>query len=138
MGNVGPYKPEYAGMTCKWTSCQLRQLFVKTFRQIGTCLTNVLFDKMIVVYQPFCGRRDGLSVCNSRANLAIGLQQSFVGHIYMGTIGLRGSYQAMKTGYVDEGWAREHHRNWYEDIREGKIPAQRGAPPPGRLEQPAA
>ena len=33
------------------------------------------------------------------------------------------------TGYVDEAWAREHHRLWYEDIRAGKIPAQRSAPP---------
>ena len=60
-----------------------------------------------------------------------------LGHTYMGTIGLRGSYQAMKTGYVDEGWAREHHGHWYEDIRDGKIPVQRSAPP-GRVEQPAA
>ena len=61
----------------------------------------------------------------------------FLGHIYIGTIGMKGSYRAMKTGYVDEAWAREHHRLWYEDIRDGKIPVQRSAPP-GRLEQPAA
>jgi len=61
----------------------------------------------------------------------------FLGHIYIGTIGMRGSFRAMQTGYVDEGWAREHHRYWYEDIRDGKIPVQRSAPP-GRLEQPAA
>ena len=61
----------------------------------------------------------------------------FLGHIYLGTIGMRGAYRAMKTGYVDEGWAAEHHRYWYEDVREGKIPTQRSAPPP-RTEQPAA
>ncbi len=61
----------------------------------------------------------------------------FIGHIYIGTIGMKGSYRAMKTGYVDEAWAREHHRLWYEDIRDGKIPVQRSAPS-GRLEQPAA
>jgi formate dehydrogenase subunit gamma len=61
----------------------------------------------------------------------------FLGHIYIGTIGMKGAYRAMKTGYVDEGWAREHHRLWYEDIRDGKIPAERSAPA-GRLEQPAA
>ena len=33
----------------------------------------------------------------------------FLGHIYIGTIGMKGAYRAMKTGYVDEGWAREHH-----------------------------
>ena len=53
------------------------------------------------------------------------IMRVFLGHIYMGTIGMRGAYQAMKTGYVDEGWAREHHRLWYDDIVAGKIPAQR-------------
>ena len=62
----------------------------------------------------------------------------FLGHIYLGTIGMRGSYQAMKTGYVDEGWAREHHALWYDDIQAGKIPAHRSAPPPPRVEQPAS
>ena len=51
----------------------------------------------------------------------------FIGHVYMGTIGVSGSYQAMKTGYVDEGWAEEHHPLWYDDIAAGKIPAQRSA-----------
>jgi formate dehydrogenase subunit gamma len=49
----------------------------------------------------------------------------FMGHIYMGTLGMRGAYKAMKTGYVDETWAREHHELWYDDIKAGKIPAQR-------------
>lgn len=48
-----------------------------------------------------------------------------LGHIYLGTIGMKGAYKAMKTGYVDETWAREHHDIWYDDIKSGKIPAQR-------------
>jgi len=52
----------------------------------------------------------------------------FVGHAYMGTIGVAGSYQAMRTGYVDEGWAEEHHPLWHEDIVAGKVPAQRSTP----------
>ena len=53
----------------------------------------------------------------------------FMGHIYMGTIGMRGAYSAMRTGYVDETWAKEHHELWYNDIQAGKIPAQRSATP---------
>ncbi len=53
----------------------------------------------------------------------------FLGHIYMGTIGMRGAYRAMRNGYVDEAWAEEHHALWYEDIKRGKIPAQRSRPP---------
>ncbi|CAM3823803.1 formate dehydrogenase subunit gamma [Bordetella tumulicola] len=48
-----------------------------------------------------------------------------LGHIYLGTIGMKGAYKAMKTGYVDETWAREHHDVWYDDIKSGKVPAQR-------------
>ncbi len=53
----------------------------------------------------------------------------FIGHIYIGTIGMRGAYKAMRTGYVDEAWAREHHQYWYDDVRAGKIPAQRSQLP---------
>ncbi len=52
----------------------------------------------------------------------------FVGHIYMGTLGVRGAYQAMRTGYVDETWAKEHHQFWADDIRAGKIPSHRSTP----------
>jgi len=41
-------------------------------------------------------------------------------HIYLGTVGQRGAYQAMRTGLVDEAWAREHHGHWYEDVRTGR------------------
>jgi formate dehydrogenase subunit gamma len=43
-------------------------------------------------------------------------------HIYLGTIGQRGAYQAMRTGYVDEAWAKEHHSIWYEDVKAGRAP----------------
>jgi formate dehydrogenase subunit gamma len=52
----------------------------------------------------------------------------FMGHIYLGTIGTEGAYQGMKTGYVDETWARQHHELWYDDVRAGRIPAQRSEP----------
>ena len=53
----------------------------------------------------------------------------FIGHIYIGTLGMEGAYSAMKTGYVDETWAREHHELWYDDVKAGKIPAQRTPTP---------
>lgn len=49
----------------------------------------------------------------------------FMGHIYIGTIGMEGAYDGMKTGYVDETWAREHHELWYDDVKAGRIPVQR-------------
>jgi len=37
-----------------------------------------------------------------------------LGHIYMGTLGVAGALDAMKTGQVDETWAKEHHEVWYD------------------------
>jgi formate dehydrogenase subunit gamma len=54
----------------------------------------------------------------------------FMGHIYLGTLGTEGAYQGIKTGYVDETWAREHHELWYDDVKSGKIPAHRSASGP--------
>ena len=60
----------------------------------------------------------------------------FMGHIYIGTLGMEGAYQGMKEGYVDETWAKEHHEDWYNDVKAGKIPAQRSpqAAPPQALQ----
>ncbi len=57
----------------------------------------------------------------------------FMGHIYLGTVGTRGAYDGMRTGYVDEAWAEEHHSLWLKDIQAGKIPAQRSALPGASL-----
>jgi formate dehydrogenase subunit gamma len=47
--------------------------------------------------------------------IALGL-----GHAYMGTLMVGGAWRAMKDGYVDETWAKEHHALWYEDVKAGK------------------
>lgn len=43
-------------------------------------------------------------------------------HIYIGTVGMQGAYSAMRTGYVDDAWAKEHHDLWYQDVVDGKVP----------------
>ena len=54
------------------------------------------------------------------------------GHIYLGTIGLDGAYQAMRTGSVDETWAKEHHQYWYEEMKaKGQEIPRGGAVPAG-------
>jgi formate dehydrogenase subunit gamma len=49
----------------------------------------------------------------------------FLGHMYLGSVGMKGAYQGMVTGRVDEAWAKEHHSLWHDDIKAGKIPAER-------------
>ena len=40
---------------------------------------------------------------------------AMLGHIYIGTIGMEGAFEAMGEGTVDVNWAKEHHRLWLED-----------------------
>jgi len=54
-----------------------------------------------------------------------------LGHIYLGTLGVEGAYQAMRTGYVDEVWAKEHHEIWYNEVKSGGAAAASGAIPAG-------
>jgi formate dehydrogenase subunit gamma len=35
-----------------------------------------------------------------------------LGHIYIGTLGMEGAFEAMGTGEVDLNWAKEHHDLW--------------------------
>jgi formate dehydrogenase subunit gamma len=77
----------------------------------------------------FSGLRGDMQIANMVHGTATVLMMAmFMGHIYIGTIGMKGAYDGMRTGYVDEGWAREHHALWYDDIKSGKIPAQRSTP----------
>ncbi|MGY3483047.1 formate dehydrogenase subunit gamma [Bradyrhizobium sp. USDA 4011] len=36
-------------------------------------------------------------------------------HIYIGTIGMQGAFEAMGSGIVDVNWAKEHHSLWLEE-----------------------
>jgi formate dehydrogenase subunit gamma len=40
-----------------------------------------------------------------------------IAHIYIGTLGMEGAWDAMNTGQVDENWAREHHSVWYSELK---------------------
>jgi formate dehydrogenase subunit gamma len=48
-------------------------------------------------------------------------------HIYIGTIGMEGAFEAMGEGTVDVNWAKEHHRLWLEQemARTGPNESQR-------------
>jgi formate dehydrogenase subunit gamma len=39
---------------------------------------------------------------------------AMLGHIYIGTIGMEGAFEAMGSGTVDVNWAKEHHSLWVE------------------------
>jgi formate dehydrogenase subunit gamma len=40
-----------------------------------------------------------------------------LGHMYLGTIGTEGVFEGMVHGDVDEGFAKQHHNIWYEEVK---------------------
>ncbi len=98
------------------------------FLGIVVVSSGFVLDKIVpgLIYE-----RDTMQIAHMIHAVATVLMMAmFIGHIYIGTIGMQGAYEGMKTGYVDETWAREHHEYWYDDIQAGKIPAQRTQPSP--------
>lgn len=56
--------------------------------------------------------------------VAVVLIAIILAHIYVGTIGMEGAWDAMGNGTVDLAWARHHHRAWVEEQRAKPAPAE--------------
>jgi formate dehydrogenase subunit gamma len=59
--------------------------------------------------------------------IAVLFVAAMLGHIYIGTIGMEGAFEAMGEGTVDVNWAKEHHALWLEqeNARTGPNESQR-------------
>jgi formate dehydrogenase subunit gamma len=53
---------------------------------------------------------------------------AMLAHIYIGTVGMEGAFEAMGTGTVDENWAKEHHALWLEEQKKGSAAGARTVP----------
>jgi len=97
--------------------------------------SGLVMDKLIpnLVYE-----RGTMQIANIvHATAAVLIMCVFAVHIYIGTIGMRGAYRAMRDGYVDDAWAREHHAWWYDEIAAGRVPARRSGDAGARDVHPA-
>lgn len=85
---------------------------------------------LIMDFPNFDQGREAMQLANIvHATAAVAFIALSFGHIYIGTIGMEGAYDAMRHGYVDETWAREHHVYWYEQVMRGERgPIGGGAP----------
>jgi formate dehydrogenase subunit gamma len=52
-----------------------------------------------------------------------------IAHIYIGTLGMEGAYEAMGSGTVDLNWAKEHHSAWVAKKPEAGAPPQSATSP---------
>ena len=53
-----------------------------------------------------------------------------IAHIYIGTRGMEGAFDAVGTGRVDENWAREHHNLWVAEMEGEPMPGAGGGAQP--------
>ena len=63
------------------------------------------------------------------AIMAIIMIVAILGHVYIGTMGMEGAFDAMGTGQVDENWAREHHSLWVAEVKGETGSGSSTAPP---------
>ena len=54
------------------------------------------------------------------ALVAAALSAIVIAHIYIGSVGMEGAFDAMGSGEVDENWAKEHHSLWVEEVKSAK------------------
>ena len=50
--------------------------------------------------------------------VSLGLIVVMFAHIYIGTVGMEGAFQAMGSGKVDTAWAEQHHSLWAAEAAE--------------------
>jgi formate dehydrogenase subunit gamma len=84
---------------------------------------------LVLDFPNFGQGRETMQIANViHAIAAVIFMTMSLGHIYLGTIGQEGSYDAMRHGTVDETWAKEHHEYWYQEEM-----AKRGRTPPAGM-----
>ena len=52
------------------------------------------------------------------AIVAFVMMAIILAHIYLGSVGMEGAFDAMGTGRVDLNWAKEHHNLWVEELEQ--------------------
>jgi formate dehydrogenase subunit gamma len=63
---------------------------------------------------------------------------AMIAHIYIGTIGMEGAFEAMGEGTVDLNWAKQHHELWLEKEQARVGPAESARQQPATPATPTA
>lgn len=90
-------------------------LFAKTF-----ALVNVLGFNFPTQLTPI---QEMQYATSWHSIVALVMMIVIIAHIYIGTIGMQGAFDAMGSGEVDANWAKEHHSLWAEqELRKMQMP----------------
>jgi len=101
--------------------------WVSTFGGAGVIVTG--FVLLFPFYGTTVGNMELAEIVHSV--VAVLYVSAMFVHIYMGTIGVEGAFEAMGEGTVDVNWAKERHSLWYEEeMQSGVVPQGRTAQQP--------
>ncbi len=103
-------------------------LFAKTFQALNTLGFAAIWGSPLPVELTPIAEMQLAQVWHTIVALAMIVV--IIAHIYIGTIGMEGAFDAMGSGQVDLNWAKEHHSLWVERLEEkGEAPAGSAATP---------
>jgi len=115
-------------------------LLEKAWFWMGVCVLGIVVcaSGLVLDFPNFDQTRQTMQIAHMFHSVgAILFMVGALGHIYIGTIGMADAYEGMRHGYVDETWAKEHHRYWYEDVKAGKTAAEDAGRPVTPRQRPA-
>lgn len=89
----------------------------KLFFLLVTVLAVVLVATGLVLWFPreLAAPLPGISWVLHDAGFIL-FAAAIIGHIYLGTAALPGTFRSMTRGTVSKAWARMHHPRWYRDV----------------------
>ena len=90
--------------------------------------TAVAVSGYLLMFPFYATGIEGMQLAQTvHAIIAVLFVAAMLGHIYIGTIGMEGAFEAMGEGTVDVNWAKEHHALWLEQemARTGPNESQR-------------
>ncbi|MES9991606.1 MAG: formate dehydrogenase subunit gamma [Candidatus Thiodiazotropha sp.] len=73
----------------------------------------IVVSGLMLIFPIFGQSREWMELAHvGHAIGAILMITVIMGHIYIGSVGMEGAIEGMKTGYCDLNWAKEHHDYW--------------------------
>lgn len=91
-------------------------LFAKTFAVMNDLGIPALLDRE--AFPTVLSPQEEMQLAQAwHAIVAFVLMAIIIAHIYIGSIGMEGAFDAMGSGEVDEAWAHQHHSLWLEELK---------------------
>ena len=80
---------------------------------VAVCVTGIILN-----FPNFDQTRETMQIASIiHAVTAVVWMAVAIGHMWIGTLGTEGSLEGMTSGNVSAEWAKQHHDQWYEEVK---------------------